>query len=160
VRPLADILDRLAALAEHVPGAATDLLDGLADALKQLRVPVEAEQHPLENRGDVVEPRLDQRLCLDPLNVQLHLSQAHIRADVELDQLAHLGVDRHLRSKIVDLEVDLVDLDHGHVQQHVGPVLDLRRIDDRVVRELLPLAARRAAAVRAARARAAGARAP
>src|ERR1700754_2456719 len=72
---LAALLDRLAGLAEQVAGAFAHLLDGVADAFEQLGVAVKRGQHALEDQGDVVEPRLEQRLRFDPLDLQLHFAE-------------------------------------------------------------------------------------
>jgi hypothetical protein len=94
---------------------ASDFLDRLADALQQLRVPVEREQHAVEDLGDVIEPRLEQRLCLDALDLQLDLSQVSLRADADVEQLPDLGKYGYPGIEIIDLDVDLVHLDDRDV---------------------------------------------
>src|SRR5919109_4530962 len=123
-----------------MPRAASDLLDCLADALQQLRVAVEREQHALEDLADVVKPRLEQRLGLDAFDLQLNLAEAGMRADPELEKLADVSDRRNARLEVVDLDVDLVDLDDGNVDQDVRTFGHVPRVENRVVGELLPLA--------------------
>ncbi|HEX3172782.1 MAG TPA: hypothetical protein VHQ43_01015 [Solirubrobacterales bacterium] len=139
-RPLgsfADLLDRLAGLADEMASTLAYLLGGMADPFEQLRIAIQRGQHSLENQGDVVEPRLQQGLGLDTLDLQLHFAQADIGADADLNQVAHLGHDRYLRSQIVHLDVDLIDLDDRNVEKDIGTVWQIVRIDDRVVGELV-----------------------
>src|SRR4029453_11411041 len=152
---LADVLDRIARLVEQVAGAATDLLDGLPDALEQLRVAIQRQQHALEDLCDVLEPRREQRLGLYALDLQLHLAQVSLSADADVEQLPDLGEYGHPGIEVIDLDVDLVHLDNRDVGQDVRALLRIQvlRIHDRVVGELLPLAlsaARAAAAIGAA----------
>src|SRR5690606_23370302 len=86
----ADVLHALAGLLEEGAGAAADALHGLTHAREQLRVAVEGEHDALEDRRDVVEPRLHQRLRLHALDVELHFAQARLRAHAELDHPGHL----------------------------------------------------------------------
>src|SRR5690606_31464415 len=60
--------------------------------------------------------------------------------DVELDEVRHLGMERHPRLELVDFHGDLVDLERGDVQKHVRlravPTLD-RAVRTRPLRRLL-----------------------
>ncbi len=121
-----------------MPSALAHLFGRAADPFEQLRVAIERRQHALEDQADVVEPRLQQRLRLDALDLQLHFAEADVGADADLHQIAHLRHDRHLRPQVIDLDVDFVDLDDGDVEEDVRAVGKLVRIDDRVVGELAP----------------------
>jgi hypothetical protein len=134
----ADILDCLASLPDEVPSALACLLGRMSNPFEQLGVAVERGQHPLEDQGDVVEPRLQQGLSLDTLDLQLHFVQADIGADADLHEVAHLSIDRDLRSQVSDFDIDLIDLDDGNVEKDVGTVWQLVRIDYRIVGELMP----------------------
>src|SRR5215213_5112477 len=57
---LADVLDGLARALECVAGAAAHVLNGSPDALQELGIPIQRQRHPLEDRADVVEPRLQE----------------------------------------------------------------------------------------------------
>ena len=104
---LADVLDRslgafadvfdgaagaLAELADGPAGALADRFEGVGDALQHLRVAVERGQDAVDDRGDVVEPRPQQRLGFDALDVELDLAQLGMDADAQLDQVEYLGV--------------------------------------------------------------------
>ncbi len=151
---LADVLDRIAGLVEQMARAASDLLDGLSDALQQLGVAIQREQHPLEDLADVVETRLEQRLRLDALDLQLDLAQVSLRADADVEQLPDLGEYGYPGIEVIDLDIDLVHLDDRDVGQDVRALLHIQvlRVDHRIVGELLPLAlpARGAATIGAA----------
>src|SRR5512139_2528041 len=122
--------------------AASDLLERLADALQQLGVAIQREQDALENLGDVLEPRLEQRLRLDALDLQLDLPQVSLRADADVEQLSDLGEYGYPGIEVIDLDIDLVHLDDRDVGQDVRALLHVHvlRVDHRVVGELLPLA--------------------
>jgi hypothetical protein len=140
----ADIFDRgVEPLAYQITGASTDVFDRgiesfshqLARAfayirnsrahafdqlLDDLRVAVYGGENAVENGRDVVEAHLQEGLRLDALYNELDPAEEHVGSDRELHQVEHLGVERHLRPQVVELEVDLIDLDHGYVEQHVG----------------------------------------
>jgi hypothetical protein len=146
----ANFLDRIAGFVEQVSGAAADLLDRMPDALQQLWIPIQREQDSLEQLGHVVEPCLEQGLRLDAFDLQLDLAEMRMDPDLQVEELADLGQQRDPGVEVVDLDVDLVDLDDGDVEEDVGALRHVARIEDRVVRELLTLsllAARVAAAV-------------
>jgi hypothetical protein len=133
----ANILDCLASLADEMASALAHLFGCMANPFEQLRIPIERGQYPLEDQGDVVEPRLQQSLSLDALDLQLHFAQAGLGTHADLHQVAYLRHDRHLRLQVVNLDVDLIDLDDGNVEKDIGTVWQLVRIDYRVVGELL-----------------------
>ena len=98
-RPLgafSNILDGVARassdLADALAGPCADLFERLPDALEQLRIAIERGQHAVDDRGDVVETRSQQRLSLDALDVQLDLPELDVNADAQLDQVEYLGV--------------------------------------------------------------------
>ena len=70
--------------------AASDLLDGLADTLEQLRVAVKRGIMRSRDLAYVVQPRFEQRLRLDALDLQLNLAQVNLRADADFEQLPDL----------------------------------------------------------------------
>src|SRR5829696_1883518 len=132
--------------------AATDLLDGLPDALEQLRVAVERQQDTLEDFRNGVEPRFEQRLRLDALDLQLDLAQMCLRPDADVEQLPDPGEHGHPSIEVVDFDVDLVNLDDRDVGQDVRALLHdyVLPVHHRVIGELFALslsAPRRAATV-------------
>ena len=64
---------------------------------------------------------LQQRLCLDALDLELDLVELSLRTDAQLEALADLGDDGDLHVQVVDLDLDLVDLDDRDVDENVGP---------------------------------------
>src|SRR5215203_194553 len=116
-RALAHVFDRGA-------GAFADVFYRRAHTFSQLLddlgVAVYGRENPVEDGGQVVQPGFQERLRFDALYDQLDPAQVYICPDGELDQVEHLGVHRELRPQVVEFEVDLVDLDHGYVEQHVG----------------------------------------
>ena len=46
-----------------------------------------------------------------------------VDADLELDEVEHLCLQGDVRIEVVELEVRLVDLDDGDVQQDVGEIV-------------------------------------
>lgn len=51
----------------------------------------------------------------------------------DLDEVTDLREHGYLRAQIVDLDVDRVDLDHRDIDEDVGPLRDVLRIDDRII---------------------------
>ena len=86
-----------------------------------------------------VEARIEKGLGLDPLDFELDLVEVCHRADAELGQPAHLRDHGHLSGQVVDLDLDLVDLDHRDVDDHIGSLFDLARIDNGVVVVVRPV---------------------
>ena len=70
-----------------------------------------------------------------PLMFEFDLAELDVDPDAQLDQVENLGVQRDPRHQVVELEVDLVDLDDGNVDDDIGlvGVADFDRIDERVV---------------------------
>ncbi len=136
-RALADVLDRLTGLADHVTGASADVLDRLTEAMDQLGIAVDRGHHSIDDRRHVVEANLEQRLCLDPLDVDLELAEADVDSDVEADEVEHLRLERDVRFELRKLEVDLVDLEHRDVEQHVRVLARLGQRGGGVVAVLL-----------------------
>jgi hypothetical protein len=56
---------------------------------------------------------------------------------VELNEVSSLGEYGDVSSEVVELELDLVDLDHWSIDEDVDGLVDLFRVDDRVVRQAL-----------------------
>jgi hypothetical protein len=134
---LAGAFHDVAGVGKQIVCSATDVAQGLADALEQFRVPVKRCEHASEELRDVSQAGLEQRLRLDPLNVELHLPEPDSSAGAYLDEVP--GVDEHgeVGAQIVQLELDLVDLDDGSVDVDIDRLVDLARIDDRIVGQLL-----------------------
>ena len=55
--------------------AADRVINGLDEALQDLRIPVESCQRPIENVVKVLEPDLQHRLGLDTGDIHLYLAQ-------------------------------------------------------------------------------------
>src|SRR5215204_6492405 len=143
----------VARVGEQIMGSATDVAQGLADALEQLRVPVKRGEDATEELRDVAKAGLEQRLRLDTLDLQLYLPEPDSGAGAYLDEVPGLREHGEVGPQIVHLELDLVHVDDGSVDVDVDRLVDLVWIDDRIVGQLLlgALGARRSPAVRAAR---------
>src|SRR5215210_7359481 len=128
VRPFADqltgafthILDRrVDPFAHQLTCAFADVFDGRSDALDQLfddlGVTVYGRQDPVEYGGHVVEPYLEEGLGFDALYHEFDPAEVGVNPDRELHQIQHLREQVDLRPEIVELEVDLIYLDYGHV---------------------------------------------
>jgi hypothetical protein len=120
---LPNVLDGTAGTLAHIldgtAGTSADLLHCPAQALDQFRVSVQRRQHPVDDRGHVVKLDLEQGLRLDALYVELQRPELGVRPDAELDEVEHLGVQGYSSVQIVELELNLVDLDHRDVEKHV-----------------------------------------
>jgi hypothetical protein len=139
---LADVLNRIARVFEGVAGAGAHIPHGTPDARQQLRVPVKRQRNAVQNRADVVQPGLQQSLCLDALDLELDLAEPDIGPDADLHHLADGRHDGYLRLQVLELEVDLVDLDDRDVDQDVWAVADLAGIAKGVVVVFLSLRSR------------------
>ena len=137
---LADVFHAFTGLIQHLVGSTADVFNRLADAFEKFRIAVEGGQHPGENRRDIVQAGLEQRLGLDALNIQLNLAEPGGYAHVELDQVLQLRSKRDRSAQVINLDVDLVDLDDGHHEHHIRSLVDLLWIEDVVVGVLLLLA--------------------
>jgi hypothetical protein len=150
---LASASHGVAGVGQQIVGSATDVAQGLADALEQLRVPVKRGEDATEDLRDVAQAGLEQRLGLDALNLELYLPEPDSSAGTYLDEVPGLREHGEVGAQIVQLELDLVDVDDRSVDVDVDRLVDLAWIDDRIVGELLlgALGARRRPAVAAAR---------
>ena len=128
----ADVLDRFARLAKGMAGAAANVLDRPTEALHQLGIAINGGQDAIDDRGHVVQANLHQCLRLHPLDVELDLAEVHVHANVEVDQVEHLGLQSHVRLQVLELEVDLVDLDDRDVEEHVRVLAGFLQARDRV----------------------------
>jgi hypothetical protein len=128
VRSFADFADRFAR-------SFGDRFQRVRDLLQDVRVTVERGQDPVDDRRDMVEPRPQQGLGFDAVDVEFDLPQLGMDADAEPDQVQHLGVERDPGHEVVELEMDLVDLDHRDVNDDVRfvGIADFARVDDGVV---------------------------
>jgi hypothetical protein len=68
----------------------------------------------------VIEANLYERLRLDTLDVESHLSEVDVHTHVQLHEVEHLRLKRDVSVEILELEMDRVDLDHRHVEEDVG----------------------------------------
>ncbi|MHC8561628.1 hypothetical protein ACW23B_08145 [Streptomyces albidoflavus] len=126
-RPLARLLDGLpGALAQLPYRLACTLAQVLrrgtepgGDLLQDLRVPVDGGEHPADDRGDVVEPDVEQGLRVHALDVQLHAGELDIGADVQLEEAQHLGLEGDPGPQLLDLEIDLVHVELRDVEVDV-----------------------------------------
>src|SRR5919108_701858 len=124
---LANLLHGAPGTLAHVPqrlgGAAADLAHRLAQPPAQfaedLRVLMERGHHPAKDGGDVVEADLQQRRRLYALDAKRDPPERNVSADVELQQIENLRLQGNPRLKALYLEVDLIDLEHRNVQQHI-----------------------------------------
>src|SRR5215207_7546807 len=150
---LASASHGVAGVGQQIVGSATDVAQGLADALEQLRVPVKRGEDATEDLRDVAQAGLEQRLGLDALNLELYLPEPDSSAGTYLDEVPGLREHGEVGAQIVQLELDLVDVDDRSVDVDVDRLVDLAWIDDRIVGQLLlgALGARRRPAVAAAR---------
>ena len=101
VRTLADLRKRvLGALAgglgdiargaEELPGSRTRVLDGASDSAQDLRVSIKRHGDAIDDRVHGVEARIEKRLGLDAVDLELDLVEVCHRADAELGQPADL----------------------------------------------------------------------
>jgi hypothetical protein len=120
LRALPDVLRRVAGLVDRFARALADLGDRAAQTLHELGVAIEARHQAIDDRGDVVEARLEHQLGLDALDVELDPAQVHVEAHVELDEVQDPRLEGDVRIEVVELEVDGVDPQLGDVEQNVG----------------------------------------
>ncbi len=155
---LAGVLGDISRGAEELPGSRTRVLDGPSDSAQDLRVSIKRHGDAIDDRVHGVKARIQKRLRLDAVDLELDLVEVCHRADADLGQPAHLRDHGDLSGQVLDFDLDLVDLDHRDVDDHIGSLFDLARIDNGVVvvvRPISPFAAARSrsyAALRGARA--------
>jgi len=75
-RALSSASQRVAGIGQQVARPATHSAECLTEAREQLRVAVERGEHPLEDRRDVCQARLQEHLRPDALDVELDLAKA------------------------------------------------------------------------------------
>ena len=116
---LADVLRGVAGLVDGLTRALADLGDGPTQPLHQLWIAIEARHQTVDDRGDVVEPGLQHHLRLHALYVELHSAEVDVDTHVELDQIQHIRLHGEMGIEVVELEMDQVDPQLGHVEQDV-----------------------------------------
>ncbi len=70
-----------------------------------------------------MEPHPELRLDVHPLDVQFDPPEAHVRPDVQLEEVQHLRLQGDMGFEVVDLQVQFVDMESGNVQEDVRPAL-------------------------------------
>jgi hypothetical protein len=116
---LPHVLGRVARLVDGLTRTLADLRDGSTEPLHQLGIAVQARHEPIDDGSDVVEPGLQDQLGLDALDVELDPAEVHVETDVELDQVEHLCLERHMSVEVIELEVNEVDLELRHIEKDV-----------------------------------------
>jgi hypothetical protein len=76
----------------------------LEELLDDLRVVVDRRQDAVDDPGDVVQAHLEQRVRLDTLDRQRDAPELGLDADVELEQLEDIRLQRHAGTQVLDLE--------------------------------------------------------
>jgi hypothetical protein len=111
-------------LADRLAGSATDVLHGGPDAPRQLvqdlRTAIERGEHPVDDPCDVVEAYLELSLRLHARDAQVQPAEPHVGADIQLQQVQHLGLQRDMGPQVLDVQIDLVDLQHRNIETDVG----------------------------------------
>ncbi|MGW0433264.1 hypothetical protein ACWDV4_12105 [Micromonospora sp. NPDC003197] len=69
----------------------------------------------------MVQPYLQQGLRLHPAHVQADLAERCVDANVEPNQVEHLGMERNPQPDVAPLQVERVYVEDRYVQQHVLP---------------------------------------
>jgi hypothetical protein len=126
LRRLADIAESLAhgttgpeRLLAEIADVSDGVVDGLDEALQDLGVPIERRQRAVENVVEVLQTHLQLGLCLDPLDVDLDLAQAHVDTRHDLQQVRELRPEREMRLQPFDVDVDLIDLHLPDVDEDI-----------------------------------------
>jgi hypothetical protein len=112
---LPDALERIAGVGQEIVRAATDVAKGLADALEELGVAIERGEDAAEDLRDVPQARLEECLRLDALDVELHLAEPNAGTRADLDEVPRLRQDGEMGPKIIQFELDLIDLHYRRV---------------------------------------------
>ena len=76
---------------------------------------------PAPEQGDIdpFQPNLEDGLDLDALDVEPHLANVGVNSDVESQQVEDLRTQGHSSHEVRDLQLDLIDLEHWHIEEHV-----------------------------------------
>src|SRR5215218_3640595 len=119
LRARTDLLGGVPGLVHGLTGALADLRDRSAESLHQLRVAIERRHQAIHDGGDVIEAGLEHHLRVDALDVELDPAEVEVHSDVQLDQVEHPRLERHVSVEVLELEVNEVDLELGHVEEHV-----------------------------------------
>jgi hypothetical protein len=110
----------LGRLAHHLSGRAPDLSYRPDQALQDLRVLADGVEGLVEEGTYLLKPHLQEHLGLQALIVSSTLSRSTSAPTDSLDEVGQLREDRHVGPEPLYVQIDLLDLEHGHVQQHVG----------------------------------------
>jgi hypothetical protein len=120
LRALSELLHRIAGLTDSLTGALADLRDRAAQPFDELGVAVEARHEAVHDGSHVIEPRLQDRLHLDALEVEEDTAQMHVEPDVELHEVEDVRLDRQVGVEVVELEVDRVDAQLRNIEEDIG----------------------------------------
>jgi len=131
-RTFPDVLNRLAGFAKSLSGAPADVFNRPPEAFHELRIAVDGCEDAVDDRRDMVEPDFQQRLRLDPLDVDSQLAEVYVDPGVEFDQVQDLRFQRNPGVEVVELEMDRVDLDHGNVEKDVGIAAWVLHVRERI----------------------------
>ena len=86
---------------------------------QDLWVRVDGLQNPRDDLPNIVELDLERGLGLDPLDGETDTAEPDIRPYLQFEQVQHFGLEGDGGSEVFDFELDLVDLHHRHVEEHV-----------------------------------------
>ncbi|WP_160819051.1 hypothetical protein [Actinomadura sp. J1-007] len=123
----ADVLDGAAgALAEcayGLAGSAADVLQersgAAGDVLQDLRVGVDGLHDPFDDAGDVAQADFQEGPGFDALEGEVHVAEDDVGAHAEPQQVQDVGLERDAGLEVLDLQGDLLDLDHRDVEEDV-----------------------------------------
>ena len=68
----------------------------------------------------MLEADIELGLRVDAIDLERDAPQFGVDADVESQQIQDMGLQRHARIDLVDLQIDSIDVQTFHVQMHVG----------------------------------------
>ncbi|MFE0453877.1 hypothetical protein ACFW2D_21865 [Streptomyces sp. NPDC058914] len=88
--------------------------------MQDLRIAIERGEHPVDDPCDVVETYLELSLRLHARDAQVHPAEPDVGADIQLQQVQHLGLQRDMGPQVLDVQIDLVDLQHRNIEIDVG----------------------------------------
>ena len=66
--------------------------------------------HTYDHEDEVGETRLEEHLCGDVLDEQVHAVDGEVDTGVELEELKDLGIEVDLRSEVLDFDVDFANM--------------------------------------------------